>query len=337
MKDLSVIIPHVNEWPQILWTVRSIQQELNRKGINYEIITIDNYCEEVSLQGHRRDPSEGALKAAMGGNSWLKALTYTEKLSHWNAKIFGIDHAEADILFFADAHTCPARGSVDSMFEHYVDNWKKLKGSIHLPLTYQLLEWHRQIYGLDYDLDKGTLHYRFVSFPKDVDIVFQVPCMSTCGMMIHREYYEAFGGWSPELGIYGGGENLINFAMGMLGLKKWIYRPGTLFHHAGDPKGWNKIGTNRRYHWYWLDHLRNRTIAAYIYGGKEWAEKFLSNCDGVNTEFKGKTILEILLDDVFESCEEHRSIVKSAQVFTVEEWVSIWEREQWITRSLANT
>jgi hypothetical protein len=45
-EKLSVIVPFVNEWPQLVFTLGSIAEEL-RDRVNFEIIAIDNWCKEA--------------------------------------------------------------------------------------------------------------------------------------------------------------------------------------------------------------------------------------------------------------------------------------------------
>jgi glycosyltransferase involved in cell wall biosynthesis len=52
MAELSVIIPFCNEYPQILFTIQSIAQEL-RDRVDFEIIAVNNYCDEVEKQGRK--------------------------------------------------------------------------------------------------------------------------------------------------------------------------------------------------------------------------------------------------------------------------------------------
>src|SRR3990172_5290384 len=51
---LSVIIPFVGEYPQILFTIQSIAQNiLCDPEIDFEILAVDNYCEEAKIQAVR--------------------------------------------------------------------------------------------------------------------------------------------------------------------------------------------------------------------------------------------------------------------------------------------
>ena len=260
MAELSVIIPYCNEFPQNLFTIQHIAQELN--GLDFEILAVNNFCNEAAAQGREQDSGFEAIEAAAKINPWLKSYHYKDKLSHWQAKNYGVKHASGRFLWFVDAHCIVSKDAGRLMFQHYKDNHPSLNGTIHLPLTYKILESRKLIYKLVTDLEKGIIDYRFTGWNEPSNYTVEVPCMSTCGMMMTREIYDELGGWPAELGIYGGGENFINFTLATLGYTKHVVPKGCLYHH----------GAKRGYNWNYNDYHRNRTIAAFIYGGEVLAK-----------------------------------------------------------------
>ena len=327
---VSVIIPYCQEWPAIVFTLRAVHEELSE--IDHEIIAVDNWCEEVEHQvggkenadqGHARvskkdgkaHQSHIRLQAALGDKPWLKYVEYHDKLSHWQAKNAAVAASSGDVILSVDAHVVPGRGSLSSALKYFEQHKEEIDGSLHVPLTYHILEDRRLIYALKADADKGTAHYCFSSAPDQRPPhfpAFEVPCMSTCGVIFARETYDLLGGWPRELGIYGGGENFFNFSLAVLGKKKWIFNAGAPLHHHGDKRG---------YHWNYGDYLRNQTLAAFIYGGHVWAEKFIFNHRDYE-QWKKKA--GAILDDVFDSGAAHRALIASKQKTTIEEWISRW-------------
>jgi len=303
MSKLSVIIPFCNEHPQVLFTIQNIAQEL-RDRADFEIIAVNNYCDDVAKQGRIEDDAGNAIKSSVPGNKWLKYLTYTDKLSHWQSKNLAVKNSTGDILVFIDAHCIVARDALFKMFDCYSQHHEELNGTIHLPLTYKILESRKLIYKLQTDIDKGIVHYTFTSY-RDSDIPYEVPCMSSCGSMMTRKLYDQINGWPTELGIYGGGENYLNFVLAILGKKKWIM-PGGALHHHGDKRGYN---------WNATDFIRNRTIASYMYGDQELARKYIDNSKG------DKQILDNIYNEVIIKCQSHRNIIKAQQVINIEDWL----------------
>lgn len=339
--DLSIIMPYVNEWPQIAFTYRSIANELNAPGvdIDWEIVFVDNYCAEVEAQnirpdqGHSRillnkvslpiyqpipqdmlskaERTTGVFQSISATNRQVKYVRYDEKLSHWNAKIKGVEASSGDVLLFLDAHVVPSVGSICGMLDLYADFNEAC--TFHLPLTYKVTDDRRLVYKLVYNKGTGEVHYSF-SPAKETNDIIEVPCMSTCGMMVSREVYDMLRGWPPELGIYGGGENFLNFTSAIMGVRKYIYSPGTLYHH----------GARRSYRWNHLDYTRNRMIATYMFGGLKWLSTFLQ---GLITNGKvdgrtGRHMVNNLL--ALDSLLERRDYYRSAAVTDIETYCERW-------------
>ena len=318
---LSVIIPYVNEYPQLLWTIRSIAEELT--GVEFEIIVINNYCDQVKQTGFKEDDGFKVVEGSAPGHSWLKSLHYKDKLSHWQSKNLGVKHSTGEFLLFVDAHVLPSRGSISDMYDFYQNKWQTLNGTIHLPLTYKILEWRRLMYSLIAEPEIGKYYYKFspindnglkngekIFKPGSKVGVFETPVMSTCGCMMHRSIYDKIGGWPEELGIYGGGEPFINFTLSVMGMRKWIWTNGTLYHH----------GEKRGYSWNHDDWLRNDLISSYCYGGGSLIKRKWPHVKG-RPEAKKK-----IWDSVMgiPSIKTHRELIKSEQVMSIDEWVKPW-------------
>lgn len=308
MAELSVIIPFCNEYPQVLFTIQSIAQEL-RDRVDFEIIAINNYCEEVKQQGIPEDKGFEAVFASGKANPWLKVLSYKDKLSHWQAKNVGVQISTGKFLWFCDAHCSVSRDALYNMFKYYKNTHENLNGSIHLPLTYKILESHKLIYKLVHNPEIGEVHYSFTGYRVcDKANHYQVPCMSTCGMMITREIYDQLGGWPKNFGIYGGGENFLNFTLAVLGKSVNICCGEPLFHH-GDKRG---------YSWNYNDYTSNRITATYMFGGEALARKYAKHRKG------NPDIIQKILNNALHKCKEHRELIKKNQVSTIEKWLDFW-------------
>lgn len=334
MAKLSIIIPFVNEWPQVAFTVRNIAEELKGR-VDFEIVVVDNWCYEMEAdqrrlpdRGHDRFIKQdktviglydikgqrnathvvGHLKAMAQTKPWLKYVQYDEKLSHWNSKRVGIENASGDYLMHIDAHCIVARDTIHDMFKYYLANENTINGSLHPALTYHILEGKRLIYKPVINFETDEYHYSFTALGSRLNTQFEVAAMSTCGMMVSRRIYNAIGGWPKALGIYGGGENFFNYSLAVCGFSKWIYGSGTLFHH----------GETRGYHWNGDDYLRNRMVATYLFGG----EKILHN---MVQHSKGNPLVkERLAYSVLNACDEHRKVIRERQMTTLPEWAKGW-------------
>ena len=319
---LSIIIPFVNEYPQIIFTLQSVFNEI--KDIDAEVIAIDNFCPEIEEQKYETptnicpfcfEPLDAYRTRDCGGMQVkqysekipnLIYTTYTEKLSHWNAKNHGVKLSKGDVLLFLDAHVIPSPGSIASMLEGFEQ--AKPNGTFHLPLTY-ILDLKNQLkYRLDVDPSRSYYGYSFAGYKPGKEAE-EVPCMSTCGMMMNRELYDQLGGWPEELGIYGGGENYINFVLATMGKSKWVCPVGPLYHYAA-PRG---------YYYNYDDFVRNRAIAVWmISGNKEEARNYLMHCQGNKDR-----LVEIYNSLNCRSLVEHCKNLKQYRALEIGTWLEV--------------
>ena len=307
--ELSVIVPFVREWPQVAFTLRSIHEEL--EGIEHEVLAIDNLQSNME-----EDRGTGMVKGmanqwTKAGDPWLKYYHKNDKLSHWQCKNFGIQKATAPIIWFVDSHCIVGRDAARTMYHFYKRNWEVLDGSIHLPLTYHILEQRQLIYKAVVDVTKGDYAYSFNTYiPSSWEQVQEVPVMSTCGMMIHKQYLEQLGGWPKELGIYSGGEHFLNYCQAILGLKKYIWKANPLTHH----------GDRRGYSWNHYDQRRNRAIACYMVGGEKLMNKWVDECAKLSPNESKR-----VKNNIMATCKKHRDHIRSQQMMEIEEWLDKWK------------
>lgn len=327
-KDLSIIIPYIQEYPQILFTIRSIHEQL--KDIDHEIIAVDNLCPPAIEQlksrgktidkGHKNTKKDGSIQnshiksmSEVKGNEWLKYIYYEDHFSHWQAKNEALRQSKSDFIMFIDAHCVPSHNSIPNMYKYYVENWEELNGSIHLPLTYHILESRKLIYQLIYDKEIHKCEYSFSSMPKQD--IFEVPCMSSCGMMLHKSFFDKVGLF-PQTGIYSGGEHFLNFVSSIIGRKKWIYaKDGALLHHHGE---------KRDYHYTWGCYQYNRIVANYMFGGEKWARYFVNNLK-ISEKDREKLFQKVVS---VEANQKQREKIKKQQVINIEDWAEEWV-EKW--------
>jgi len=329
MNKLSIIMPFCNEYPQVVFTVQIVWNELKKafSNQNFELIIIDNFCDSVTKQKtgeefcpncmstfkkfRTRDKGSDFLRKQSKLIPQIKYIAYNKKLSHWNAKNVGVANSTGDVLLFLDAHVVPSSNSIKEMFEYYITHYEELNGTLHLPLAYLLAAPGTElIYNFVSNPDKGYYHYSFAGYRRE-EKPYKVAAMSTCGMMMSREIFDKLGGWPSELGIYGGGENFINFTLAVLGMNKYIMTTGPLYHYA-DTRG---------YEWNYDDFIRNRTIATYIFAGEEAAYKFVQNCRG------NKNILENIYKDAIVKTKNHREYIKERQQISIKEWMIKIQKE----------
>ena len=304
--ELSIIIPFIGEYPQVMFTIQAVAQQFIDRA-DFEIVAVDNYIENhprISISENKSGP---AIACTQRGNPWLKYVQYQSDLSHWQAKRYGVKKSTGKYLMFVDAHVMPSRNSLYGMFEYYKNSSRNHEGTFHLPVTYKILEYHRMIYKLLVE-HECFYDYRFTPYPNRETKTFEIPCMSTCGMIISRELYDKIGGWPNTLTTYSGGEHFINFTLAVCGFKKWIFPYGTLFHH----------GAPRDYSYEYDGLAYNRLLSHYLFGGKSLLDRF-------QKVVKGKpAAIDQLAKKAMKDGFAQRQHIKKSQTMLIEEWRSTW-------------
>jgi len=317
---LAVIIPYAQEGANTFFTCRAVHEDL--LDIEHEIIVVDNMCDELSTQlskknetpdrGHDRLDKHGKLveshlKTISKQCSWLKYLQYNKELSHWQCKSFAVKNTDANFLMFIDAHCIPAQNSLRGIYNFYKEFHKENQTTLHLPLTYNLLDDKRLIYALQYKIDEGFVGYTFCSASKKEDY-YEVPCMSTCGCILTRRVYDQlFNAWDT-LKSYGGGENILNYVLSIQGIKHYIYNKGTLFHH----------GNTRGYHWTWDGFQYNRATAMYLIGGDDFMWKYMYYLKG------NVNIIKKIGELALQQNNMIREEIKKYQTISIEDYIKCW-------------
>lgn len=335
---LSIIMPFCGEYPQNIFTIMSIWNQLRDTDIDWELIAVNNWCDKVAAQADYRytcpdckktrkitraeansyrppygkpDPGGNRVRSYAAMHPWLNYVEYKDKLSHWNAKNAGVAVATGDILFFIDAHCALVPGSLVGMYRYYVEHHEALNGTLHMPLVYILERpGPALIYKLLANPSISAYDYRFTRY-RQSDTPYAVPCMSTCGMMMTRGIYDLLGGWPKALGIYSGGEQFINFTLAVLGKTINIY-PTRPLHHYAEKRGYN---------FEYTDQKRNLIIATYMFGGPDRARMFSRHCK------LDQATAKKVVADVISTCADHRAHIEKHQLMEIEEWYDRWQQK----------
>lgn len=310
-EKLAVIITGMNEWPRIQYTIRSVYEEL-RDRADFDIYYVDNFATDAWNLGKTPDESLEAIRGASSRIPELHVIEYKDHLSHWAAKAHAVENTDHDFFLFLDAHVIPKRNSLYYQWEYYHENHEELNGTLHMPTTYKILETHALQYKMHNELEKGWLGYSFTAYRHGKGEPYEVCAHTTDGCMMSRKVYDAFGGWPKIMQAWGGGENLFNFTLSILGMNKWIL-PETLLYHDGAPRGYS-------YNWEGL-HLYNRTIAMYMIGGRDLARLYVKNLGG--DPMRNRYVMEQVLSDPQVAAQ--RAHIEKNQKITIQEWVATWQ------------
>lgn len=335
MPELAVIINHVGEYPHLHYTLQSVWMELRASEIDFEVICVDNDCEEAKRSGYEPGPTPFNIDDSMdfltnGGKytPWLRRLKYDKKLSHWSAKGYAVKNTVAPYLFFLDAHCLLLPAGLTKMFDRYKTavNLGITNESYHLSISDFLRPDFTKKYKLLYEPGHGILHYENQRVDSPPSYAIDVPAQSTCGMLCRREHItDVIGYWPEELGPYGGGENYFNFCMALMGYKKALdltEAPGIYHWHI--PGGhWSRDYTPSVQSW-----ARNIMIATYLVGGLKWLENLTRNSH--KAPYPISAVPPHLIWRAYneirdtESLVDRREWIKARAVTTIEQWAVQW-------------
>jgi hypothetical protein len=317
MDKLCIIIAGVNEWPRVIYTLRAVYEEF-RDRADFELVYVDNFPDALDQWNKERVPDDSyeVIQGSVRHLPGLRTMNYKDHLSHWVCKRKAVESSKADFFLFLDAHVIPGRDVLFNQFEYYRKHHEILNGSLHVPTTYKILDSRALQYRMVNELDKGWISYSFTGYRPGDGKPYPVPCHTTDGSLISRDVYNRFGGWPEIMESWGGGENLFNFTLSILGMNKWMM-PGYPLYHDGAPRGYS-------YNWTGL-HIVNRLIAMYMVGGKEFAELYLANQKG-NPEANAKTGNYVLRDPEVVAQRKH---IETQQKIDIHEWAAKW-KDRWL-------
>jgi hypothetical protein len=130
MSKLAIIITGVNEWPQVIYTLRSVYEEFKDRA-DFELIYVDNFPSVLDQwnQGRVPDKSYEVIKDAVKLVPGLRVMEYRDHLSHWVCKRKAVESSGADFFLFLDAHVVPGRDCLFNQYEYYRAHHEELNGS----------------------------------------------------------------------------------------------------------------------------------------------------------------------------------------------------------------
>jgi glycosyltransferase involved in cell wall biosynthesis len=261
--DVSVIIPACNEYPQIAFTLDSIESEL--RDIDHEVIVVFN-----------NSTDEGYSYVANRGTN-IRAFN-TDSLSCWKARSFGAEKAKGETLFFTDAHVLIEPHSFLRCLEVFE---KEDCGIVWMAMRY-LMDQKSVCYG--YDLKPEKFWGNWTRHRREIE-PYPLVMSGAAGFAIKKKTFESIGGYHESLGIYGGGEPYLAFKAERLGFRNYI-APQAVFAH---------FNAKRKYAWNNDDLWRNFLLASYTTGGEEWLMKIRQHYFGI---CNGNKVYEKRLDEI---------------------------------------
>jgi len=216
---ISVVVVTRNEGEELARTVENLRDTLPGGS---EVVIVDDGSTDGSTARYRRKIAAGGLGVAKARN-------------------LGVNHANGDLLVFADAHI--------RLDRHW---WKPLAEVLEdprvaaaAPAVTHLPRVQTHGYGLRFtgsDLDARWL-------PKRSDAPYTVPIVPGCCLAMRRRVFAAIGGWDAGLLHRGGVDNEMSVRLWLMGFEGVVVPEVSvrhLFREASPyPVGWPQYLHNR--------------------------------------------------------------------------------------------
>jgi len=320
--DLSIVIPMIREYPQVINTVNSIQAELGGTELDYEIILIENgvidsYTDKF-LKAYEVPIRNKIIKYEFEPNQCGPA-----------ARMKGAYMAKGFYLMFMDAHTVCGKDS----FKHLIDTMEKKDAGIAYGATVKTHWVPPRVRGLHYRLfgNRGpsfNTHMHGAYSRPLVETPYKCVCANLAYVMFKRYEFLAFRGYHPACRFYPHPEGYISLKYLMFGRQPWAVPKAYHFHsvyripeahndEAGEKPKWPITIKGDPYNLVGNDHLIcNAMICAYTLGGEKWLEIVY---DSWARRVRSKYLLKGIRDYAREQAQEEYEWVQRNKLHTLDE------------------
>jgi len=304
--EVSVIIPARNEYPQICFTVDSVQQAFG--NIAHEVIVVFD-----------KNTDDGPKY--MSGKGHCIKIEQIDSGSCWVARSHGASIAKGKYLLFFDGHVLINNKTISLLLDFYKKQFDV--GICWVPVRYLLDSCEpktRYDYGLKLVMSKfwGDWTSRKLS-----NRPYRLLMGGMAGMLISKEKFDYIRGFNGLIHTYVGGESLISFKSEMFGFHNYIHPDAGIAHFAA----------NRGYCWKNDDLWQSFLAAAYITGGDRWLQKqkdyYIGMCRGVKRYLEN---LDLFCEQTKQLCANERIYVEKNAKFTLDEILE--EYDNWLERKV---
>lgn len=269
--DVSFVIPMIRDYPQIIMTINSIQAEMEKSPLSYEIIfvedaIVDSYTEKFK-QAYRVPLSQGRIR-----------YLFEEKQCGPAARMRGVREAKGKYTLFMDAHTILGRDSVDTLVETFEE---KDAGIVH-GATVKTHVVPPHVRGLHYRMfgNRGpnlNTHMHGSYSRAGQDNPYPLVGANLAYTLFDTRELLKLRGYHPECQYYPHPEGYVPLKYLMFGRQPWGDPRAYHFHsvyrnpNAQGRGRWEITIKGDNYALVGQDHLIcNAMICAYTLGGEKW-------------------------------------------------------------------
>lgn len=266
---VSVIIPARNEFPQIVFTIQSILNDLESflKPSEYEIIICANACDDwwKSDKSKRAVLGTTEYMSTMGGYSrrTIRYLIDPIAANH-TTRNRGVEMARGKYVFLSDAHMSYKPG----YFKRMMQTIDETGGLVHSAIGWLGAFPVNKSNGIAYTIKlgeeiKGTWN-NYLLVENDW---FYIPAQGHCCLGFLREQFLKFKGYPEYHRCYGGGEFYLDMKWWMFG-SNVVVEPRAIGYHLRSVRG---------YSYNYDDYMHNVMAIGLALGMDDWAERAYIN------------------------------------------------------------
>jgi hypothetical protein len=297
---LHVVIPARREYPQLVWTVYSLINDVN--GVMpFDVTVVSN-----DADAETRDMDAWFSKGTLSRRGYLTVRSTEEAVHPYVAIHQASETFDDGLLLFCCGHMAVQRGTVAKLARLASDTG----GYCHSPMLYMGdfpdKSGKSKLYGYKDPVKRGWSWKR----------MSDKPYMWSGGggglTCVTLDTWRSVGGAdAPFRRGIGGIEEYMDMKMWMFGKSVWIH-PDCLYFH------WAKT---RGYTWKMHEHYWNQLVGAYCLTNRRRMEE-------LNAGFSYPQP-DSVLDEVEQLCKRHREWVQSHRVFSRDEVLKL---EPWLQK-----
>lgn len=261
---VSVIIPARNEFPQIVFTIQSILNDLESflKPNQYEIIIAANACDDWYKGDKHKRAVTGTTEymSTMGGYSRrvIRYLIDPIAANH-TTRNNGVKMARGKYIFLSDAHMSYKPG----YFKRMMQTIDESGGLVHSAIGWLGAFPVNKANGLSYTIKLGEeIKGTWNNYVLKEDDWSYIPAQGHCCLGFLREQFLEFRGYPEYHRCYGGGEFYLDMKWWMFG-STVVVEPRAIGYHLRSTRGYSYI---------YDDYIHNVLAIGIALGMDWWAE-----------------------------------------------------------------
>jgi glycosyltransferase involved in cell wall biosynthesis len=322
MTDISIVIPYVNEYPALIHTVFSIQNEFVDLPYSYEIICVENRARhaytEKFLHYMRTLIADGRLKYA-----------FEERPCGPIARQTGALQAKGKYLIFTDAHVQLGKNTIpllidlleekDAGMVHGCTVWSHWDAH-HAGCHYELYKKHPTTGGINRNWPNLNSHFHGgYTRCRDAEGPYKVAGATLAYVAFFRDRFIKSRGYHMGCRGYPHPEGYLPLKSWMLDQECWIH-PKAFHYHSLYPRNYGpQVDINIDGHQLVGNDflIRNAMICAYTLGGDKWLDKIYNEW----LKYRGakQHVLDLIKKHALASIGEERKWILDNAVYTLDE------------------